>query len=62
MLFVERTSQEINFFARKHLRRFPFLKTFDHGQGNKRGRVSPKFISKHANTWDAKQMFADFDL
>ena len=30
--------------------------------GNEIDQVSRMFISEHANTWDAKQMFADFVL
>ena len=61
MLLVEQTSREINCFARKH-RSFLFLETFDHVLGNEVDQVSPMFISEHANTCDAKQMFADFVL
>ena len=62
MLLVEQTSREINCFARKHYRSFLFLETFDHVLGNEVDQVSPMFISEHANTCDAKQMFADFVL
>ena len=30
--------------------------------GNEIDQVSPMFISENANTWDVKQMFADYVL
>ena len=62
MLFVEQTSREINYFARKQWRRFLFLETSYHVLGYEIDQVSPMFISEHANTCEAKQMYADFVL